>query len=195
MYDVATRTSRRIGEGCQTPIAFSPDGARLFCRSGNSLFIMTVATGSIQAVTVPQGGFSSAFWGTRGLKVLVADLNDRSLSAVDVETNASTLLIKPGQLRLSEGSYYSNIAWSRDGGKVAVSTWRDSGRSLGSSTELVIYVIDTETAVTQRVAVQKLATITVIPDIKQMAFSPDGRSIAYVVGTHSDAQVYLAPVL
>lgn len=199
MYDAATRISRRIGEGCHIPVAFSPDGARLLCRTGNSFFMMTVADGSIQGAAIPGGGFrKSVFWGPRGLQVLVQTIGDNSLynslSVVDVATGSSTPLVKPGQLRLLEGTDYPNIAWSRDGRKVAVSTWRRG--AFTSSVELVVYVIDTETAVTQRVAVHKLATtITEIPDVKQMAFSPDGRSIAYVIGTSSDGQVYLAPVL
>jgi len=187
LYDVNTRTSRRLGEGCNTPRAFSPDGGTLLCQRGNDYLIMSVTSGSTMPLS-RLGLVVSAFWGAGGAELLIADIH--KLSLVKANTGSATVLLEDNQLRSFEVGDYFNAQRSRDGRKVAIPSNRNT-TILGPTSETVLYVIDTETLKMDRVAVVKTGSDS---RIRTMAFSPDGKSIAYVVGNSSGGSVYLSHV-
>ena len=190
MYDASTRTSRRIGEGCETPVAFSPDGLQLLCRPGiGPARIMSVATGSSDVLSLPAGAWS-VFWDVQGIRVISFGTNNLVLH--DLSTGANTTFLTPTALRPFELLTATvPIAWSRDGRRIAYST--SLNNPFGSAaTEHVVHVFDIQSGTTQRAAVIKVGSRD--PAIGQMAFSPDGRRLAYVIGSPTSGEVYVSNV-
>jgi hypothetical protein len=187
LYDVNTRTSRRIGEGCNTPAAFAPDGGTLFCRRGSDYLMMNVATG-VTTPPIRYGLVLAPFWGAAEVELLLTDLD--KLTLLNVTAGSSKVLLADFQLRSFELPDYIGARRSRDGRKVAV-TSRRSTTFLGPTAESVLYVIDTETLAIDRVAVVITGSDTWI---QRMAFSPDGKNIAYVVGNPYGGSVYVSAI-
>ncbi len=193
VYDAASQASRTIGSGCVDPRVFSPDGQSLVCSTGgNSFTIVALHNGSSRVIQVPAGA-GNFFWGARGLEVLVR--TEGGVALVNIDTGASTVLVKLGDLRAGEPIGDWPMALSRDGKRFAFTTLRADVFSNTPPPENVVYSVYIETGKLQRVAVAKVAPINnVYASVGQLAFSPDSRSVVYSVGHSSSAQAYLASV-
>jgi hypothetical protein len=189
-YDVATHISRRVGEGCVSPIVASPDGQSLLCAGRSGYGIMSMQTGTFRAITLPARG--GLFWSVGGLEIV--SVENSQVSIVNAATGESTVIVKPTQLRDFELVDDFNVARSADGKKIAFSGHRTT-RLFGSTNESVLYVVDLGTLKLDHVAVLRAAAINeVFPAIRTIQFAPDGKTIAFVFGTPSGASVYLASV-
>ena len=191
MFDVATKTSRRVGEGCLSPVVFAPDGRRLLCRgtAGTSHFLMTMSDGTVESASVPPGSIRSMFWNVRGLQAIYENLGQ--LEIFDVATGGRMTLLPRAQLRQYE--FVDGVVSSRDGRRIAVATRRRDPFST-RLVECVLYVIETDTGLLRRSAVIKLVTQAADAEIGSMAFSPDGKSVAYAAGNVESAGVFIVSI-
>jgi hypothetical protein len=150
---------------------------------------MTVATGTLEPVAMPAGTLF-VNWSDRGLQAVVL-IGSGELAIADVIAGSVRPLVRKSDLRPLETLGISQIAWSRDGRRIAFSTSRFNGFDL--ALECVIRIVDIQAGSIQRVAVTKRAAIGGLdPLIAAMDFSPDGRGLAYVTGTPTSAEVYIA---
>lgn len=191
-YDAQTRTGRFLGLGCRTLLVASPDGSQVLCLAvDNSFAVVNTATGITTpsaAVSGPVYAVYSIHWGSRGLEHVRSGI-DWFTELVN-ESGAAMTLIRAEPFSLdgtTKTPSLQSFAWSRDGRALVWARRLCDYRGLTcerSQSQLLLF--DIATRVTSIIAVTER-------EIGNIAFSPDGRRVAYVAhSAGGSAQMYVA---
>lgn len=193
-YDIAARTSTLLATGCNTVLAFTPDGARLLCaRAGGEYRYLSVTNGVETSAGPRSPGTQLVHLGPDGLQ----QLRYGPFGAMDIlntTTGATMNVVTTGMLDAREIPYPSGGAWSNDGRRVALATSRACAAILDCPFfQLSIYVLEVATGRLQRVAVVN-APKGSDPDVEAITFSPDGNRVAYVAQWNGSGTAYVVTV-
>lgn len=177
---------RHLGSGF--PLAFSPNGRELFCRTQNAVqfldyWRLDAVSGDSTAVAVPlpiDARMPVVDWNPRGISVAYDRDNVRSLTVYNASTATTELSFATTDTLLD-----GEVAWSHDGAKLAFMTHaiRTDGSAHGSTRTTSLWIADLTTGHAGRlfVADDHASGSIFVLGPAHLAFSPDDAWVAYVM--------------
>lgn len=162
---------------------FSPDGERLLCSSGNSFFVLTLSTGAVEPVSGLNRTPDGLRWDGDGIK-FVAGGGGWTMTPVYEVHNVTSGSVTTIELTsyFTGGWSLTSRRWSLDGSRVALWRYRCIRPAPDENCDLAgygLYILHLQSRSAVLAACIKTAYSAddVLGDI---AFSPDGQSVAYI---------------
>jgi WD40 repeat protein len=178
LYDEGNTSNTFLTLG--RPITFSPDGKFLLYSADSSLYTISIENRAVQRIPFPDDIFfiNMIRWDENGIRIFYRGYDLWGYYVKNITTNETTKL---WELKLGvESPNNLNFAWSSDGGKIAFWTSKcikSRGLFGCEVTQRTLHVINIDERKEIRIAYANNLFEASI------AFSPDGKKIAYVLGS------------
>jgi hypothetical protein len=181
VLDLVTMVNRRMAVG--EPLVFSPDGKEILYRQYPTYNILSCESGATRSISTGLGEGELYLirlfrWDDRGIRIFY---NAMDYSVRNLTTGTTVRIWNVTSPESPENMHY---AWSPDGKRIALWTWscvKGQGLFTCDLAQYILHIIDIDAQSERRIASGNSSSPSRVSG--SIAFSADGRRIAYVLGS------------